>query len=91
MKTGFEVSSMPEGHLDPRREPEATIARARRIACSALMSLRFGQPVPCHGQCPDCRLECIAQQPDDHWLAAVYDESYFSHYDSEIDSQMFAQ
>lgn len=88
MKTGFEVSSMPEEHLDPRREPEAAIVRPRCIACSALMSLRFGQPVPCHWQCPDCRLECIAPQPDDHTLAAVYNHSYFSHYDSEIDSQI---
>ena len=87
MKTDFEVSPKPEEHLDPRREPAAAIVRPRCIACSALMSLRFGQSVPCHWQCPKCRLECIAPQPDAPTLAAVYNQSYFSHYDSEIHLQ----
>jgi SAM-dependent methyltransferase len=55
------------------------------MVCSALMVLRFDKKVPVHWACPQCGLECIAPQPDDHALAAIYDESYFTHYHNGSD------
>ena len=52
------------------------------------MALRFGEKVPQHWKCPQCGLECISPQPDDPALAAIYDASYFAHYQSEIDPQI---
>jgi 2-polyprenyl-3-methyl-5-hydroxy-6-metoxy-1,4-benzoquinol methylase len=35
-----------------------------------------------------CGLESIVPQPDDRTLSDVYNQFYFSHYDSEVDSQI---
>jgi SAM-dependent methyltransferase len=33
-------------------------------------------------------MECLSPQPDDSTLAGIYNETYFSHYQSEIDSRI---
>ena len=58
------------------------------IACSAAMVLRFSPSVPNHWVCKQCGLECISPQPDDSTLAAIYNASYFAHYDQASDTQV---
>ena len=58
------------------------------IACSAPMVLRFDERAPSHWTCKHCGLECIAPQPDDPTLAAIYNASYFAHYDNASDPQV---
>lgn len=53
------------------------------LACATPMWPRFRSQTPHHWRCPDCGLECISPQPDDQTLAAIYDRSYFSHYQTE--------
>jgi len=55
------------------------------IACSTPMVPRFRGKAPNHLRCPRCGLECLSPQPDNHTLAGIYNESYFSHYQGEID------
>jgi 2-polyprenyl-3-methyl-5-hydroxy-6-metoxy-1,4-benzoquinol methylase len=56
------------------------------MVCSTPMGLRFDEKVPVHWACPQCRLECITPQPGDQALAAIYDESYFTHYQNGADA-----
>jgi 2-polyprenyl-3-methyl-5-hydroxy-6-metoxy-1,4-benzoquinol methylase len=58
------------------------------IACATPMAPRFREDVPNHWRCPECGLESIWPQPDDQTLAGIYNELYFSHYNSGIDSQV---
>jgi 2-polyprenyl-3-methyl-5-hydroxy-6-metoxy-1,4-benzoquinol methylase len=58
------------------------------LACSAKMTLRFGDKVPNHWRCPQCGLECISPQPDDETLGQFYNSSYFAHYQSELNPQI---
>jgi SAM-dependent methyltransferase len=58
------------------------------IACSSPMVRRFADTLPDHLRCPKCGLECLSPQPDDRTLAGIYNESYFSHYQSEIDPRI---
>ena len=88
MKSGLEIISVSEARVDAQHELEAGIEHPRCIACFAPMSLRFGAKASSHWKCPQCGLECIAPQPDDHALAKIYNQSYFSHYGSETDSQI---
>ena len=55
------------------------------IACSSPMVPRFAETQANHMRCPKCGLECLSPQPDDRTLSEIYNESYFSHYQSEID------
>ncbi len=56
------------------------------IACSTPMAFRFNEKVSWHWVCRQCGLECIAPQPDDQTLAAIYNESYFTHYENGVDA-----
>src|SRR6266853_1848321 len=49
---------------------------------------RFRGKAPSHLRCPQCGMECFSPQPDDSTLAGIYNETYFSHYQSEIDSRI---
>jgi 2-polyprenyl-3-methyl-5-hydroxy-6-metoxy-1,4-benzoquinol methylase len=61
---------------------------AECIACSSPMVRRFTEMLDNHMRCPKCGLECVSPQPDNDVLAEIYNESYFSHYQNEIDPRM---
>jgi 2-polyprenyl-3-methyl-5-hydroxy-6-metoxy-1,4-benzoquinol methylase len=58
------------------------------IACSSALVRRFSETLDNHMRCPKCGLECLAPQPDDDALNEIYSESYFSHYQSEVDPRI---
>jgi len=51
------------------------------------MAPRFRGRAPDHWRCPHCGLECISPQPDDRTLTEMYNELYFSHYQTQTDPQ----
>lgn len=52
------------------------------------MAQRFIETQPNLLRCPRCGMECISPQPSDEALAAIYNESYFTHYTSESDTKI---
>lgn len=68
--------------------PSGEGVEIRCDACSTLMAPAFSGAVANHWRCPECGLERIWPQPDDRSLSSMYNDRYFSHYQSTIDPQL---